>query len=548
MLIEATTIGDLIDRAAKGSDGDAIVFPETRVTWPELSRLTDDAARSLHGLGVGPGSAVGILMHNCLDFVIVLIATAKLGAVVVPINGRFKVRELSHVIEHADIDVLVTSAGPESSTDYPELLAQVFEELDSQDAEQLQLAQAPKLRYLVDLGLVARPGFLDREFFVAAAESVSIAYVKTMQERVRVRDVAMLMYTSGTTSKPKGCLLTHEALVRHGINIAQNNYSMTTDDVFWNPLPLFHIGGIVPILSCASVPAKYVHAGHFDPDVAIRQLEDEQATILYPTFETIWLAILDHPRFGSADLGSIRVIHNVGVTERLMQMQDRMPWAVQVAAFGMTECSSHLTFPALDDPYEVRMRTLGRPLRGLEIKIVVPETNSERAQGEVGELCFRGYSQFEGYYKDPELTAASIDAEGFFHTGDLGYLDRDGRLIYAGRLKDMLKVGGENVSALELEDYLAKHPAVQIVQVVGAPDARYVEVPAAFVQLRVGATAMENELVEFCVGQIANFKIPRYVRFVDEWPMSGTKIQKFVLRERIAQELAVSHAIGEVPR
>jgi fatty-acyl-CoA synthase len=349
----------------------------------------------------------------------------------------------------------------------------------------------------------------------------------------------MLMYTSGTTSKPKGCLLTHESLVAHGMNIAQNNYFMTERDVFWNPLPLFHIGGIVPILSCASVPAKYVHAGHFDADVALRQLEDERATILYPTFETIWLAILDHPRFAEADLSAIRLIHNVGVKERLMQMQDRMPWAVQVAAFGMTECSSHLTFPALDDPYDVRMTTLGRPLAGLEIRIVDPETGEEQQQGEVGELAFRGYSRFAGYHKDPDLTAEVVDVEGFFRTGDLGLVDPEGRLVYAGRLKDMLKVGGENVSALEIEDYLAQHPAVQIVQVVAAPDGRYVEVPAAFVQLRPGAAATAEELVEFCRGKVASFKVPRHVRFVDEWPMSGTKIQKFVLRDRIAEELGV---------
>ena len=546
--IEATTIGDLIDRAASRSGGDALVFPDARITWPELSRRTDEVARSLAGLGVGPGSTVGILMHNCLDFALLLIATAKLGAVVVPINGRYKVHELSLVIEHSDIGVLATAAGAEASTAYPALLGQVFPDLEGQDPERLRLAAAPQLRLLVDLGDgPAAPGFLDRARFEAAGESVALAEVKTHQERVRIRDVAMLMYTSGTTARPKGCLLTHEALVRHGINIARNNYFMTAEDVFWNPLPLFHIGGIVPILSCASVPAKYVHAGHFDADVAIRQLEEERATILYPTFETIWLAILDHPRFEEADLTSIRLIHNVGVKERLMQMQDRMPWAVQVTAFGMTECSSHLTFPALDDPYEVRMTTLGRPLRGLEVKILDPESGEERAPGEVGELCYRGYSRFEAYHKDPELTAASMGPGGFFRSGDLARADPDGRLVYAGRLKDMLKVGGENVSALEVEDFVAKHPSVQIVQVVAAPDAKYVEVPAAFVQLRAGAAVAEEELVAFCVGQIASYKVPRYVRFVDEWPMSGTKIQKFVLRERIAKELEAS-GITEAPR
>lgn len=536
--IEATTIGDLIDRAATRSDADAIVFPDTRVNWPELSRRSDDYARSLAGLGVRSGSTVGILMPNCLEFVLVLLGAAKLGAVVVPINGRFKVHELSIVIEHADIEVLLTASGTETATDYPTLLLQVLPELAEQDAEALHLRNAPRLRYAVDLGAgQGAQGFLNRARFEAARDHVDVATVKTQQERVRIRDIAVLMYTSGTTATPKGCLLTHEALVRHGINIARNNYFMTEDDVFWNPLPLFHIGGIVPILSCASVPAKYVHAGHFDADVALRQLEEERATILYPTFETIWLAILDHPRFSEADLSSIRLIHNVGVKERLMQMQNRMPWAIQVAAFGMTESASHVTFPALDDSYETRMTTLGRPLRGIEVRILDPETGEERPQGAVGELCFRGYSRFERYHKAPEVTAASIDAEGFFHSGDLASVDPDGRVVYAGRLKDMLKVGGENVSALEVEDYLARHPAVAIVQVVGVPDPKYTEVPAAFVQLRPGERATPEELIEFCVGRIASYKVPRYVRFVEEWPMSGTKIQKYVLRERIVTEL-----------
>ncbi len=539
MRIEATTIGDLVDAAADRSDAEAIVLPDARVTWPELSALGDRFARSLCSLGVERGNKVGILMPNQLEFIGALIGIAKLGAVAVPVNGRFRVHELDYVITHADVRVLLTAAGPEGTVDYPRLVAEVFPEIADADPVELHLADAPELRQVVDLG-GEQPGFLSRSQFEAAAEDVPLSEVRLHQERVRIRDVAMLMYTSGTTSRPKGCLLTHEALVRNAITIARTNYFLTEEDCFWNPLPLFHIGGIVPILSCASVPCKYVHAGHFDPTVSLRQLADERATVLYPTFETIWLAILDHPKFDDHDLSAIRLIHNVGVPERLQQMQERIPWAVQVAAFGCTEGSSHVTFPALDDPLELRMTMLGRPLRGLEILIVDPETGAERPTGEVGELLFRGYSLFEGYYKDPEQTAIAVDADGWFHTGDLGAVDEEGRLRYAGRLKDMLKVGGENVSALEIEDYLARHDAVQIVQVVAAPDEKYTEVPAAFVQLRGAAEASEEELIQFCVGEIASFKVPRYVRFVsaEEWPMSGTKIQKFVLRERLAEELS----------
>jgi fatty-acyl-CoA synthase len=536
MWIEATTIGDLIDRAAATYEGDAVVFPEGRLTWAELASRSDRVARSLRGLGVGRGDKVGILMPNALDYAVLLAGIAKLGAIIVPVNGRFRVHELSHVIGHADIRVLITQPGPEGTVDYPALVTEVYPEIADADPHALSLPTAPELKQVVDLDS-KQPGFLTREEFERAADTVDLEEIRELQARVRIRDVAMLMYTSGTTALPKGCLLSHEALVRNGITIARTNYFMTSEDCFWDPLPMFHIGGIVPLLSCASAGAKYVHAGHFDATVSLRQIADERATILYPTFETIWLAILDHPDFEKHDLSAVRLIHNVGVPERLKQMQDRMPHAIQVACFGCTEGSSHLTFPRLDDPEELRMTMLGRPIRGLEIKIVEPGTLDERPTGEVGELLFRGYSLFEGYYKDPEQTATAVEPDGWFHTGDLAAVDSEQRLRYAGRLKDMLKVGGENVSALEIEDYLARHPAVQVVQVVAAPDERYVEVPAAYVQLRPGAAATEDELIEFCRGQIASFKIPRYVRFVDDWPMSGTKIQKYVLRDRIAADV-----------
>jgi fatty-acyl-CoA synthase len=355
------------------------------------------------------------------------------------------------------------------------------------------------------------------------------------------------MYTSGTTAKPKGCLLTHEALVRHAGNVARSRFFLTEQDRYWDPLPLFHIGGIVPMLSCFYTTSLFVHAGHFDPDVALRQLQEERCTVAYPAFETLWLQVLNHPHFDEADLGALRLIQNIATPERLIYLQSRLPSAIEVSSYGATECSSNLTLPLPDEPYEVRMHTLGHPLPGIEVKVVDPETGAERPAGQVGELCFRGYSRFEGYYKDPELTASVIDRDGWFHSADLAYLDAEGRVVYAGRLKDMLKVGGENVSALEVEDFMASHASVDIVQVVAAPDSRYGEVPAAYVQLKPGAEIGEAELIDFCRGRIATYKVPRYVRFVNEWPMSGTKIQKFVLRERIAQELA-GRGITEAPR
>ena len=537
--IEATTIGDLLDRAASECDGDAVVLPDERASYPELAARTDRCARSLLALGVGPGDKVGILMPNCLDFVAALIGAAKLGAVAVPINGRFKSTELDHVVSHGDVRVLLTAASPEG-TDYPALIAETFPAVSGQDPRRLELGEAPALRQLVNLG-GETPGFLTRREFDAAADEVPPSAVRRLQEQVPIRSCGMLMYTSGTTARPKGCLLTHEALVRHAVTIARSRFVLTADDRLWDSFPMFHIAGIVPMYSCFSTRAAYIHTGFFRPEPALDQLVAERVTVAY-TFELMWGAIVNIDRFDPEQLRRIRMVMNIALPERLAQFEALMPWAPQVSSFGATESASHVTFTRADDPPVVRFQTLGSSLPGVELRVVDPETQVELPSGQVGELCWRGYNRFEGYYKDPEATQLAVDVDGWFHTGDLGSLDDDGRLRFAGRLKDMLKVGGENVSALEVEDYIARHPAVGIVQVVAAPDARYGEVPAAFVELKPRVDSpTEAELIEFCSGRIASYKVPRYVRFVDTWPMSGTKIQKFVLRERMAQELGLSH-------
>jgi fatty-acyl-CoA synthase len=506
MWIEATTMGHLLDRQAERSpDAEALVMPGDRLTYRELAERSDAAAGKLLELGVRAGDKVAILLENRVEFVLALFAIAKLGAISVPVNARFKAHELGHVLDHADVSLVLTSDR------FAGLIT----------GRSLNVDREP---------LAGEPRDLDEH-----------------KVRVRVRDTAILMYTSGTSAQPKGCLLTHEALVRHGGNVARTRFFLEPEDSFWDPLPLFHCGGIVPMLGCFSVGAKFCHAGHFEPGVALRMLEDERCTVIYPAFETIWLQVLDHPGFEQADLSAIRTIQSICVPERLRQLESRMPWAAQVSSYGATECASNLTLSLPDDPYEARMETLGHAVPGMELKIVDPETGERVPAGVVGELCFKGYALFDGYYKEPELTAAAFDREGFFHSQDLARTDDQGRLIYAGRLKDMLKVGGENVSAIEVEGYLVGHPAVNIAQVVSAPDERYGEVAAAFVQLKPGARATERELIDFCLGQIATFKVPRYVRFVDEWPMSGTKIQKFVLRERIAAELSDA-GITSAPR
>jgi fatty-acyl-CoA synthase len=524
MLIFATTTGDLVDRAGTRT-GDALIFPDERLTFGELARATDAFARALLGLGVGRGAKIGFLMPNTIEHAVGLLAAGKAGAIAVPVNGRFKRHELAYVLEHSDMEVLVL-ARADGGSDHVALVTEILRE-----------HRPPLLRHVVDLSEVPHPELMARERFEAAGSAIALPELKRHQAAVRVRDIAFLMYTSGTTARPKGCLLTHEAVVRQGEAVARTRFLLTDRDAFWDPLPLFHCGGIVPMLGCLAVGARFVHAGHFEPGAALRMLESERCSVAYPAFETIWLQVLDHPEFAATDLSAIRTIESIATPERLARLEQRTPWAPQVSSYGSTECATNLTLTLPDDPYEVRMATLGRPVDGMEIRVVDPESDLPRSVDEVGEICFRGYAQFEGYHKDPELTARTIDDEGFVHTGDLGSLDPEGRLRYHGRLKDMLKVGGENVAAIEVEDYLARHEAVQIVQVVAAPDERYGEVPAAFVELKPGVEATEEQIIAFCQGQIASYKVPRYVRFVTDWPMSGTKIQKFALRDRVAEEL-----------
>ncbi len=290
-----------------------------------------------------------------------------------------------------------------------------------------------------------------------------------------------------------------------------------------------------------------VHVGRYDPAAALAQLADERATIAFPAFETIWLPVLGEPGFAAADLSALRLVLNVGVEERLRGMQAALPNAAQVGCTGSTEAGGFLAIGRAEDPLDSRVTTSGVPLDGFEVRVLDPETRTEAAAGAPGELLYRGGSRFDRYWRDPATTAERIDRDGWFHSGDLVTRGDDGTVSYVGRLKDMLKVGGENVAAAEIESHLLTHPAVAMAQVVAAPDARYTEVAAAFVVLAPGATATEDELIEHCLGAIATFKVPRYVRVVDAFPMSGTKVRKYRLRESIAADLAAM-GITEAPR
>ncbi|RZT84479.1 fatty-acyl-CoA synthase [Pseudonocardia sediminis] len=524
------TVPDLLDARAADTPGQGVVFPDGRASYPELHAQVERVARGLWALGVRPGDPVGLLLHGGIDSLRFWLAASAVGAVAVPLNVRLRSREIAYVISDAQLRVLITTSAFE-----PVLTGH----LPGDDGAQLDTVVT--LDRDTDAG-----GRLGRRSFDAAADGTDPAGPAAARAALTADDPNLMLYTSGTTSRPRGCVHTHSSLVTEGEAVAER-LQLTPDDRFWTPLPMFHCGGFDVALAALAGHCGFVHVGTFEPGHALRQLVDERCTVGFPAFETIWLPVLDHPDFAAADLSALRMVINVGAPERMRSMQARLPQAVQLSCLGMTESFGFCCVGSPDDPAEVRATTSGRPLRHMEARVVDPETGAEVAPGVPGEFRFRGGSRLSHYHRDPELTAQRIDADGWFASGDQVVADAEGRLRFLTRLGDILKVGGENVAAAEIEGFLSEHPAAGIVQVVGAPDARYGEVACAFVQLRPGAAASEEELIRFCLGAVATYKVPRYVRFVEDWPMSGTKVQKFRLRALITEELE-RRGITEAPR
>lgn len=517
-LEEWRSVFDLIDRrAAATPDAPVVSFDGEELSYAGLRDSTLRVARWLKGMGVGPGDRVAILLREAsLRYMSFAIGAMRLGAVALPINARNKAHELRYVLEHAEPAVFLAGA------EFDDVVAAV---------------ECPSGCRLVTV---------DSSFEIGDDELAPSAEVEEPAAAVDRDTPALLLYTSGTTARPKGCLISHRALLGVGVNCTER-LGFGADDRLWTPMTMFHVGGWQALLTAMAGGGALSHPGIFDPDRALAQLERERCTHAFPAFELIWLGVLQAPGFATADLSALRVVINVGGHERLVQMQEKLPDAIQVSCLGMTESCGSMCMGSPADPLELRTTTSGRPLAGMELRII-GEDGAELPAGEEGELTFRGVTAFSGYFRDPEITERTVDADGWIRTGDLACVLPEGPVQFRGRLKDMLKVGGENVSAPELEDFLISHPGIAVAAVVGAPDARYGEVAAAFVKLVPGATVEEDELIEFCLGKIATFKVPRYVRVVDTFPTSASdKIQKFALRETITVELR-ERGITEAPK
>jgi acyl-CoA synthetase (AMP-forming)/AMP-acid ligase II len=530
--------GHLLLRSMRRNPGkEALLFPDVRLSYRELSERAWSIARSLLALGVEPGEHVGLLMTNHPDLVASFFGISLTGAVVVPINARYRTAELGVIVEDADLTVLLTHDCADEHVDFTALLHDALPGLrHAADPRALELAGAPRLRSVVMMGARRPEGMIARDAFEALAGEVDDVALKTRVEGLRVRDPALILYTSGTTSAPRGAILTHEAFVRVWMSTGRA-FQTTADDRHWNGLPLFHVAALGCLTWTIGHGATFISDYSWDAGRALAAMEAERATEFYPAYQPIMEALLSHPRFEETDLGSLRWVLNTSPPEVLEKFQERLPTALQMTMYGGTEGGA-FTVTRLDDAPEDRLRTSGRPHPGVEVR-VVDEHGAELPPGSPGVIQFRGWNTLERYHKSPEKTAESMPGGGWVTMSDLGVVDEKGQVLFLGRAKETLKVGGENVAPQEVEAHLCTHPAVKLAQVVGMPDERLVEVPAAYVELQAGVEVSPEELIEHCRGRIASFKVPRLIRFVEgeEWPMSATKIQRFKLRERLLEEL-----------
>jgi fatty-acyl-CoA synthase len=494
-------------------------------------------ARGLRAAGIRPRQHVGILAFNSAEFVEAFFGAALAGCVIVPLQARHRATELGYIIRDANLAALLTMSDPGGRVDLVQVVEAALPSLTAAtDPLSLALEEVPSLRAAILLQGGTRPGFLGCAEFERLAATVSDASVELSRCAVRIRDTAVVLYTSGTTSKPKGCMLTHEALTRGPVERARGRLRFAPVDVTWGAGPLYHIGSLGPFLGSVGAAGTYLTDTHFDAGRALALMACHGATVLWPWFPAIVQDLLGHPSFEPSRLTTLRAALIIGPPKLIERVQAVLPFMEVLQACGMTETGGIF---ALTEPAEsavARATTQGKPVPGIEVRIVDVETGRDVADGKVGEILVRGYCVTDGYYGDNIKTAAAIDADGWLHTGDLYSRSASGSLIFNGRQKDMLKVGGENVAALEIEGFLCEHPAVKIAEVVGIPDPRLDEVPVAFVELREGASVAPQDLIDFCKGRIASYKIPRAIHYVEpsEWPMSATKVDKNALRRRLA--------------
>ncbi len=530
------TLGGIINKwATETPDKEFLVSPYlgVRYTYAEFSQRVDALALAFASMGVSSGKKVGIWANNHPDWITVFFATARLDAVLVTVNTNYKASELEYIMRNADIHTMCLIGGYRDSN-YVDILHSVVPSMKSlKSGEQIASPRLPELRNAVYIGEGCPTGMVNIDDLVARGAVMPREEYDAAQETISCHDVVNMQYTSGTTGFPKGVLLTHYNILNNGKATGEFMRYSSADKLLVC-VPMFHCFGCVLAL-CAVIThgATMVLLEEFDPLRVLESIHNERCTILYGV-PTMFIAELNHPEFERFDLKSLRTGIMAGAVcpiETMNAVMERMNCNV-ISIYGLTESSPGMTGSDFDDSTEIRSTTVGREFPGIEVKILDHETGEELPDGEQGEVCCRGWNVMKGYYNNPEATAEVIDEQGFLHSGDLGLRDKNGYFHITGRIKEMIIRGGENIYPREIENYLFNIPQIKGVEVVGIPSPRYGEQVAAFITLKEGQTLVSDDIRTFCKGNIAHYKIPKYIFFIDEFPMTASgKIQKYKLKE-----------------
>jgi fatty-acyl-CoA synthase len=536
------TVGVHFDRiAAAHGNRLALVVRHQNIRWSyaELADRVDALAAGLLALGLAPGDRVGIWAPNCAEWVLTQFATAKAGLILVNVNPAYRRAEIDYALNKVGCKALITAPRLKTS-DYLAILADLMPELAAAPPGALRAAAVPSLGTVIRLGAERTPGMLNFDDVLGRGGGAERQRLAELARTLQFDDAINIQFTSGTTGFPKGATLTHHNILNNGFFVGEA-MRLQPEDRLCIPVPLYHCFGMVlGNLACLTHGAAMIYPGEaFEPLAVLETVAAERCTALHGV-PTMFIAELDHPAFASFDLSSLRTGIMAGSPcpiEVMRRVVERMHMREVTIAYGMTETSPVSTQSSAGDPLERRVSTVGRVQPHVEVKIVDPDGRLV-PRGAPGELCTRGYSVMRGYWGDEEKTREAIDPGGWMHTGDLATMDEAGYVNIVGRLKDMIIRGGENVYPREIEEFLYRHPKVQDVQVIGVPDEKYGEEVCAWIKLRAGEAASEEEIRAFCRGEIAHYKVPRYVRFVDGFPMTITgKIQKFAMREAMMRDL-----------
>ena len=539
------TIGSFLDSIAERfGDRPALVVPYQNVRWTyrEFQQRVNRLAAGLLKLGLKPGDRIGIWSQNNSEWVLTQFATAKAGLVMVNINPAYRRSELEYVLGKVGCSALILSPAFKSSN-YIEIVEDVIPEIKHTRTGMLNAPHLPSLKHLIRMGRDKTAGMLNFDDLLTSVNDDDLRHLADVAATLQFDDPVNIQFTSGTTGAPKGATLTHHNILNNGFFIGEA-MRLTEQDKLCIPVPLYHCFGMVlGNLACVTHGAAMVYPGEgFDPKAVLETVQTEKCTGLHGV-PTMFIAILDHPDFKNYDLSSLRTGIMAGSPcpiEVMTRVINLMHMSQITITYGMTETSPASFQSSVDDPIDLRVSTIGRVHPHLEVKIVDADGKIV-PRGEKGELLTRGYSVMLGYWGDEEKTREAIDAAGWMHTGDLAVIDENGFCSIVGRSKDMVIRGGENIYPREIEEFLYRHPKVLDVQCVGVPDKKYGEELCACIILRPGMQADAEEIRSFCSGQIAHYKIPRYVQFVDAFPMTVTgKIQKYLLRQQVANDLNLS--------